>query len=68
MNTAHANSNLVELAIRNQPNLTAFSALPDAPILPYVPRQRRLAGLARHVSALGRTRPERTRSGRPVPA
>jgi hypothetical protein len=68
MNTAHANTNLVDLAIRNQRNLTAFSALPDAPVLAYVPRRRRLAGLARQVSALDRLRHRSSEPRRPVPA
>ena len=46
------NSVLVDLAVRNLGDITAFSALPNAPVQPYVERRRRLAGLARHVAAL----------------
>ena len=46
------NSVLVDLAVRNLGNITAFSAMPDAPVQPYVERRRRLATLARHVSDL----------------
>jgi hypothetical protein len=46
------NSVLVDLAVRNLGNITAFSALPDAPVQPYVERRRRLASLARHVADL----------------
>ena len=46
------NSVLVDLAVRNLGSITAFSALPDAPVQPYVERRRRLATLARHVADL----------------
>jgi hypothetical protein len=46
------NSVLVDLAVRNLGNITAFSARPDAPVQPYVERRRRLARLARHVADL----------------
>jgi hypothetical protein len=46
------NSVLVDLAVRNLGNITAFSALPNAPVQPYVERRRRLATLARHVADL----------------
>jgi hypothetical protein len=38
---------LTHQAVRSIDGLTAFSALPDAPVLPYKPRRRPLRSLAR---------------------
>ena len=37
-----ANVHVANLAVGSMKGLTAFSALPDAPVLPYKERQRRL--------------------------
>jgi hypothetical protein len=49
---------LTNQAVRSLDGLTAFSALPNAPVLPYTPRRRRFAtGLAG--LRIGRSRPTR---------
>jgi hypothetical protein len=49
---------LTHQAVRSLDGLTAFSALPNAPVLPYTPRRRRVS------SALAGLRIRRSRPGR----
>jgi hypothetical protein len=37
------NGHIANIAIRSMTGITAFSALPDAPVLPYKERQQRLS-------------------------
>jgi hypothetical protein len=49
---------LTHQAVRSLDGLTAFSALPNAPVLPYTPRRRRVSSVLASVR-IGRSRTNR---------
>jgi hypothetical protein len=50
---------LTNQSVRSLDGLTAFSALPDAPVLPYKPRRRPLQAARRALHRQAATRPAR---------
>jgi hypothetical protein len=50
---------LTHQAVRSLDGLTAFSALPNAPVLPYKPRRRPIAAARRALGRQVATRPAR---------